>query len=45
MRRYLIPTLAAILAAAATAGVASAGRGSHHGHGDSSYAITVAPAP
>src|SRR4051812_49820250 len=40
MRRLLIPTLAALLAAAATAGIALAGRDhDHHGHRAARYAI------
>ncbi len=40
MRRLLIPTLAALLAAAATAGIALAGRDhDHHGHRADTYAI------
>ena len=38
MRRFLIPTLAAVLAAAGTAGFATAGHRSHHSNSDS-YAI------
>src|SRR5919112_398457 len=38
MRRLLVPTLAALLAAAATAGIAVAGRG-HDRHHDHTYAI------
>ena len=40
MRRLLVPTLAALLAAAATAGIAVAGRGhDHHGDRHDTYAI------
>ena len=41
MRRYLIPTLAALLAAAGTAGIATAGHrsGNAHHHHSASYAI------
>ena len=38
MRRFLIPTLAAIVAAAGTAGLATAGHRGHHGHSES-YSI------
>jgi hypothetical protein len=41
MRRLLVPTLAALLAAAATAGIAVAGRGHHDHHGDRSHTYAI----